>query len=207
MGENMGKIKVLIFDKHKLYKDDLSHILKDKEKIKSVFSISQYEHVLPVLDKFYPDMVLINSLKVEHDKLEQLVKGIKNKDNEISIFLLKNEDTFLHRNTDRFVDLSIPITKDHKYLYKMIQKYVSNNENNTVEESVTGYKFHNLTDREMDVVLLIAKGMSNKEISEELVISERTVKNHVSNILKKLSVNDRTQALIKCLKMGIVELE
>lgn len=207
MGEIMGKIKVLIFDKHKLYKDALSHILKDKEWIKSVFSISQYEHVLPVLDKFYPDMVLINSFKVEHDKLEKLVKGIKNRDNDISIFLLKNEDTLLHRNTDRFVDLSIPINKDHKYLYKMIQKYVSNNEDSSVQESAGSYKFHNLSDREMDVISLISKGMSNKEISEELLITERTVKNHVSSILKKLSVNDRTQALIKCLKMGIVDLD
>lgn len=207
MGENMSKIKVLVFDQNKLYKDALSHILKDKEKIKSVFSISQYKHVLPVLDKFSPDMVLINSFKIENEKLEQLVKGIKNKNDKISIFILKDEDILLGSNTDRYVDLTIPITKDHSYLYKMIKKYVNNNKEDTLAENITSYKFHNLTDREMDVMKLISKGMSNKDISKELLITERTVKNHVSKILTKLSVNDRTQALIKCLKKGIVELE
>ena len=207
MGENMIKIKVLVFDQNKLYKDALSHILKDQEKIKSVFSISQYEHVLPVLEKFNPDMVLINSFQINKDQLENLVKGIKSKNRQISIFLLKNGNSYLHRNTERFVDLTIPVSKDHTYLYNMIKKYVISTTKSSVEEDIKKYKFHNLTKRETDVMTLISKGMSNKQISEELIISEQTVKNHVSNILKKLSVSDRTQALIKCLKKGIVDLE
>lgn len=203
----MSQIKVLIFDKNKLYKDALAHILKEKEKIKSVFSISQYDHVLPVLNKFYPDMVIINSHKIANSELQKLVQGIKRKDDDISVFILKSEDLFLNRNTDRYVDLTVPISKDHNYLYKMIKKYVNKNVSDTVSDFQKEYKFHNLTNREMDVINLISKGMTNREISQELIISERTVKNHVSSILKKLSVNDRTQALIKCLKMGIVDLE
>ena len=118
----MSQIKVLIFDKNKLYKDALAHILKEKEKIKSVFSISQYDHVLPVLNKFYPDMVIINSHKIANSELQKLVQGIKRKDDDISVFILKSEDLFLNRNTDRYVDLTVPISKDHNYLYKMIKK-------------------------------------------------------------------------------------
>ncbi len=203
----MNKIKVLIFDKNKLYKDAISHLLKDKEKIKSVFSISQYEHVIPVVEKFFPDLILINNLNVTKKELEKLVKNVKTIDNKINIFLLKNKETILNTRTERYIDLKVSVTKDHKYLYSMITKYINTSSNENIKENNTEFKFHNLTKREMDVMKLISKGFTNRAISEELVISERTVKNHVSSILKKLSVNDRTQALIKCLKKGIVKLE
>ena len=64
--------------------------------------------------------------------------------------------------------------------------------------------FTELTEREMDVLKLIAKGMSNTKIAEELVISENTVKGHVSNILSKLHLSDRTQAAVYAWQQGIV---
>ncbi len=60
-----------------------------------------------------------------------------------------------------------------------------------------------LTERELDVLRLIAGGMSNNEIAEKLVISEKTVKTHVSNILSKLHLDDRTQAAIYALKHNL----
>jgi NarL family two-component system response regulator LiaR len=64
-----------------------------------------------------------------------------------------------------------------------------------------------LTDRELDVLRLIAHGLPNKEIARSLVISEKTVKTHVSNILQKLHLADRTQAALYAVRQGIVELE
>jgi NarL family two-component system response regulator LiaR len=64
-----------------------------------------------------------------------------------------------------------------------------------------------LSHRELDVLRLIAKGFSNKEISRDLHISEKTVKTHVSNILDKLHLGDRTQAAIYALREGIVRLD
>jgi DNA-binding NarL/FixJ family response regulator len=60
-----------------------------------------------------------------------------------------------------------------------------------------------LTAREREVLMLIAEGMINKEIASKLYISEKTVKNHVSNIFKKLNVSDRTQAAIYAIKHNI----
>ena len=64
-----------------------------------------------------------------------------------------------------------------------------------------------LTAREMDVLACIAKGFSNQDIARALFVSEKTVKNHLTNIFRKLNVNDRTQALIYVLKNKIVSLD
>jgi len=64
-----------------------------------------------------------------------------------------------------------------------------------------------LTERELEVLRLIARGMSNKLIARELVVSEKTVKTHVSNILAKLHLADRTQAALYAVREGIAELE
>ena len=61
-----------------------------------------------------------------------------------------------------------------------------------------------LSKRELDVLRLIADGASNKEIAAALVIAEGTVKNHITNILGKLGVRDRTQAALKAKEMGIL---
>jgi NarL family two-component system response regulator LiaR len=64
---------------------------------------------------------------------------------------------------------------------------------------------HDLTERELEVLRLIAQGKSNKDISEDLVLSEKTVKTHVSNILQKLHLSDRTQAAVFALRQKIVD--
>ena len=63
-----------------------------------------------------------------------------------------------------------------------------------------------ITSREMQVLLLIAAGRSNKEIARELFVAEKTVKTHVSSILAKLGVADRTQAALYAVREGLVEL-
>jgi DNA-binding NarL/FixJ family response regulator len=72
--------------------------------------------------------------------------------------------------------------------------------------SEPGSPFHPLSDREMEVLTCIVKGMSNKEIAASLGISHQTVKNHVTSILRKFGVEDRTQAVVYALKRGWVKI-
>ena len=73
--------------------------------------------------------------------------------------------------------------------------------------SEPGNPFHPLSDREMEVLNCVVRGMSNKEIANLLGISHQTVKNHVTSILRKFGVDDRTQAVIYALKRGWVTLK
>jgi two-component system response regulator DegU len=72
--------------------------------------------------------------------------------------------------------------------------------------SEPGSPFHPLSDREMEVLSCVVRGMSNKEIASLLGIGHQTVKNHVTSILRKFSVEDRTQAVVYALKRGWVKL-
>ncbi len=73
----------------------------------------------------------------------------------------------------------------------------------TVEEE----PLEKLTDREEEILKLLAVGLPNKEIAQQLALSEGTVKNHISAILAKLHANDRTQAVLTALKRGLVDLK
>lgn len=73
--------------------------------------------------------------------------------------------------------------------------------------SEPGSPFHPLSDREMEVLTLVVEGKSNKEIASQLGISHQTVKNHITSILRKFGVEDRTQAVVYALKRGWVKLK
>ena len=70
----------------------------------------------------------------------------------------------------------------------------------------TGLSYQELTGRELQVLQLAADGLNNGEIAANLIISEKTVKNHIANIFSKLQVNDRTQAILYALRKGLVSL-
>jgi DNA-binding NarL/FixJ family response regulator len=72
--------------------------------------------------------------------------------------------------------------------------------------SEPGSPFHPLSEREMEVLECVVRGMSNKEIAGLLGISHQTVKNHVTSILRKFGVEDRTQAVVYALKRGWVQI-
>jgi len=98
-----------------------------------------------------------------------------------------------------------------KVTHNLVQEYRKLVQNQHSKSSVHEIEYrkplHLLTRRECQVLQLLSEGQSNRMIAETLVISEKTVKNHVSNILQKMEVNDRTQAVVMAIKNGWVEVE
>ena len=90
---------------------------------------------------------------------------------------------------------------DPKVAQYVLNAAKENNEDNLVLSPVNDFK---LTAREIEVLKLIAQGLTNTEIAKSLKLSINTIKVHVCNILQKMSVNDRTQAAIKALKDKII---
>ena len=89
-------------------------------------------------------------------------------------------------------------------LCPMIAQKVLEHFASTTRPAREALPYDQLTQRELQVLQLAADGLSNREIAQRLVISEKTAKNHVANIFSKLNVNDRTQAVVQALRMGLV---
>jgi NarL family two-component system response regulator LiaR len=108
----------------------------------------------------------------------------------------------------KMIKLAEAITKAHNgevILHpKVASRVLQNIRKDSDKDSII---YTELTERELDVLKLIASGFSNSLIAEELVISENTVKGHVSNILSKLHLGDRTQAAVFAWQQGIVKRE
>jgi len=90
----------------------------------------------------------------------------------------------------------------HPEVAKKLMSAVAGKEEPSANRAATSSE-DGLTEREQEVLHLIADGMNNREIAEKLFISEKTVKTHVSNILSKLHLHDRTQAAIYALRHGL----
>ena len=91
-------------------------------------------------------------------------------------------------------------------LCPIIAKKVMEHFGRAPERQQPGLPYEALTKRELEVLQLAADGLSNKQIAATLVISEKTAKNHIANIFSKLQVNDRTQAILRALRKGLVTI-
>ena len=105
------------------------------------------------------------------------------------------------------------IHQGENYIYPEIARQIfgdvdfSGDMAKTAELILKQRRCERLTARELDVLQCICKGMSNQEIAKELFVSEKTVKNHLTNIFRKINVNDRTQALLYVLKNKIMTID
>ena len=138
-------------------------------------------------------------------------------DVKVLILTVHNEIEYLLRAIDIGVDGYILKDSESSELKKAIhilmngENYIQPNlipalNNRLITRDADREKIDSLTKREMEVLIQVANGMFNKEIANELHISERTVKNHISNIFKKIDVSDRTQAAVFAIKNDLIKL-
>ena len=211
-------IKVMIADDHVLMREGVKQLLEYDGSIKVISEAADGVECLKILETVTPDILLLDINMPNKNGIEVL-EEIKNKNIDIKILILTvhNEIEYLLRAVDIGVDGYILKDSESAELKKAIN-YIYNGENyiqpslipvlnsRLVNRNLDKEKIDSLTKRELEVLIQVAYGMFNKEIANILDISERIVKNHISNIFKKIDVNDRTQAAIFAIKNNLVQL-
>ena len=119
---------------------------------------------------------------------------MRKKKDENVLFTIKELD--VTKSKDGNLNLKIKVTDD------LLKFFISKNKKDVI---FSGKQKFNLTDREKEVLTLLSKGKNNSQIANELCVSIHTAKAHVANILQKLSVEDRLQAVIKAISEKLVE--
>ena len=210
--------KVMIADDHSLIREGLKQLLEFDGNIEVVSEAANGVECLDKLEDSVPDILLLDINMPEKNGLEVLDE-IKKKEYDIKVLILTvhNELEYLLKAVDIGVDGYILKDSKSDELKRAIQSVLSGENyiqaslipalnNRLANRDVDKDKIDSLTSRELEVLIQVANGMFNKEIATSLNISERTVKNHVSNIFKKIDVSDRTQAAVFAIKNNIITL-
>ena len=212
-------VNVMIVDDHKMVIEGIKQLLEFDGKIKVVSEADNGFECLEYLEKnILPDVLLLDINMPEMNGLEVL-QNIRNKKIDVKTIILTvhNEVEYLLRAIDLKVDGYILKDSESEVLKNAIysvcngEKYVQPEliptlNSKMINRNIDKEKINSLTKREIEVLIAISAGLLNKEIAINLGISERTVKNHISNIFKKIDVADRTQAAVFAIKNDIVKL-
>ena len=211
-------LKILIADDHSMIREGLKQLLELDGDIQVIGEAGNGEECLEVIKSVNPDVVLldINMPIMNGLKMLEILRNSKYKNQKILILTIHNEVEYLMKAIDIGVEGYVLKDSDSSILKKAIykvhagEKYIDNSMIPLMNERIAQEKEKaeedKLTRREIEVLKLLAEGLFNKEIAYKLSISEKTVKNHVSNIFKKIGVFDRTQAAVYAIKNNIVEI-
>ncbi len=208
----------MIADDHSLVREGIKQLLEFDGSVKVVSEASNGVECLERLGKSIPDVLLLDINMPVMNGLEVL-EEIKKRGYHVKVLILTvhNELEYLIKAVDIGVDGYILKESESAELKLAIQSVVSGENyiqpslipalnNRLANRDIDKDKIDSLTSRELEVLVRVANGMINKEIATNLNISERTVKNHVSNIFKKIDVSDRTQAAVFAIKNNIIKL-
>ena len=215
-------IQVLLVDDHSMVREGIKQLLELDGDIKIVGEAGNGEQCLELIETLHPDVVLLDinmplmnglevleKLKEKKSKQKVLILTIHNEveylmravDIGVAGYVLKDSDSTVLKEAiyavidgENYIDSTMtPLLKEQNYL-KELQREARSKEKL-------------LSAREIEVLCALAEGLYNKEIASKLQISEKTVKNHVSNIFKKIGVSDRTQAAVYAIKHKFVEIK
>lgn len=210
------QISVVMVDDHVMVRQGMKQLLEMDGDIRVVGEASDGEEGIKVLEETDPDVLLLDINMPKLNGLQALQK-IREKGIERKVLLLTMHDEaeYLLKakeiGVDGYVLKNSEVSVLKKAIYSVyegdafIQETLLPLMNEEVEENKEKNN-DGLTSREIEIIQHIASGLSNREISDKLSISEKTVKNHASNIFHKIKVSDRTQAAVYAIKKGYVQL-
>lgn len=208
----------MIADDHSMIREGLKQLLELDDNLKVVAEAADGIEVLKKLDEYNVDVLLLDINMPNMNGLDALKHiRINNFNIKVLILTIHNELDYLMKAVDIGCDGYVLKDSDSNLLRKAI--YTVYEGEKFVQPSLTPMlnaglasrgaiddKLNELTRRELEVLKLLAEGLFNKEIASKLDISERTVKNHVSNLFKKIEVSDRTQAAVFAIKNNVINL-
>lgn len=214
----MTKIKVVIADDHHVVRRGLLFFLKTQQDIEVIGEAKNGQEAVDMVIKLNPDVVLMDLSMPIMDGV-MATKAIREADNDVKIIILTSYSDQDHVipairagasgyqlkdiEPDELVQTIRDVLKGESKLHPKVTSHVMTHLSGQNINQHT--KLDELTRREKEVLNELAKGKSNKEIASALYITEKTVKTHISNILSKLQLSDRTQAAIYAVKNGYLK--
>lgn len=211
-------IKVMLADDHVLMREGIRQLLEFDGSIVVVGEANDGEECLEKIEVSKPQVLLLDINMPKKNGIEVL-EEIKKRNIDVKVLILTVHDEveYLLKAVDIGVDGYILKDSESAELKKAINavvngesyiqpKLIPSLNKRLVTRDIDKDKIDSLTSRELEVLIQVANGMFNKEIATSLNISERTVKNHISNIFKKIDVSDRTQAAVFAIKNDIIKL-
>lgn len=215
----MSEINIAIIDDHKMVREGLKQLLEFEGDINVIAQAGNGQDGYEIIKEHKPDVVLLDINMPGMNGLELLKKvRSENDDTKILILTIHNEVEYLSKAVEIGVNGYVLKDSESSVLKKAIMDVyngeiyiqpsiapllveMNNNKNDSIEDPSNV-----LSSREFEVLKLVSEGLFNKEIAYKLSISEKTVKNHVSNIFKKIGVSDRTQAAVYAIKNNLVDI-
>lgn len=213
-----NSIKVMIADDHILMREGIRQLLEFDGTIEVIAEANNGEECLEKLKTIKPEVLLLDINMPKKNGIEVL-ESIRKQNLKVKVLILTvhNEVEYLLKAVDIGVDGYILKDSESAELKRAIvtvsegESYIQSSlipalNSRLIARDIDKEKIDSLTKRELEVLIQVANGMFNKEIANALNISERTVKNHLSNIFKKIDVSDRTQAAVFAIKNDIIKL-
>lgn len=215
----MDAIKLVIADDHSMIREGLKQLLELEGQFEVIAEASDGVECLEILSKEAPDVLLLDINMPNKNGLDVLKELNQSGNRKVKVLVLTvhNEVEYLIKAVELGVDGYVLKDSESSELKKAIMTILNGETyiqpdlipmlNAKMISMENDYdKIDSLTKRELDVLKNLAIGMYNKEIATKLEISERTVKNHVSNIFKKIGVSDRTQAAVFAIRNNLIDI-
>ncbi len=211
-------IKIMITDDHSMIREGLKNLLELDGDIEVIAEAVDGEDCLDKLLTVTPDVLLLDINMPKMNGLEVL-KKLKERKSKVKVLVLTvhNETEYLMKAVEIGINGYVLKDSESAELKKAI--YAINDGENYIQPSLIPslnskmieknedeIKIESLTKRELQVLKELAIGKFNRDIAKEMEISERTVKNHISSIFKKLDVTDRTQAAVFAIKNDLIKI-
>jgi len=216
MNEDEDKIRLMVVDDHRVVRSGVKALIETEEDLEVIGEATDGREAVTKAKAMAPDLVLMDLVMPEMDGVEATRRITKEGvDLEILILTSFSEEERIIQAIKAGASGYLIKDASPKELVSAIKDTYRGE--STLDPKVAGTVLRSmqeendqpaeeLTEREIEVLELIAEGLPNDDIANELYISERTVRSHVSNILGKLNMQNRTQAALYAVRQGIAEL-